>query len=101
MASGHPPCAGRHRWSWLAAHLGSEPAGQDRDMRQGETEKDAPQQRAVTLYAVFDAQICANPGEKQHDQAAPDHDAEGEERGEHWWPILRRKIGQADFLGVE
>jgi hypothetical protein len=49
------------------------------------------------LDAALDAQIGSDPGEKQHDQPTADHDAEREEWHEYGRPILRRKIGQADF----
>ena len=41
----------------LASYLGCEPAGQDGDVRQGKTEEDAVEERAILLDAVLDAEI--------------------------------------------
>ena len=53
------------------------------------------------LEAALDAEIGPKPGEEQHRHPAADHDPEREERDEHRRPVLRRKIGQADFLRRE
>ncbi len=48
---------------------------------------------------MLQAQIGAEPGNRQHGQAATDHDAEGQEWNEHGRAVFGREARQADLLG--
>ena len=76
----------------LAPDLGREPAGQRRDeAAAGSCRKIAHSSAALPLDAAPCGEPAAVPGERQHQQAAADHDPEGEERDHH-----RRPVGLAE-----
>jgi len=60
----------------LTADFRGEPAGNDGDEGQRETQESRPKQRAIVCQAMPVAQIAAEPGEPQHQQTTSDHDPE-------------------------
>jgi hypothetical protein len=85
----------------LAPHLRGKPAGQDGDEGQGKAQEGEPQEGPVLLEAALAAQVRSDPGERQHEQTAPDHDSEGNEGNDHRRPVCAREVGQSDLFGVK
>src|ERR1700722_2895564 len=89
----------------LPAHLGGEPASERSDKAQREGEKDSPEQPPPRLQSIVEREPKADPREKQHDDAAAHHDAEGKEGNPDWWPILGRNavktpLSRAQTVGI-
>src|ERR1700685_2559552 len=73
----------------LTTDFSGEPAGNDRNEGQRKAEERHPKQRTNVPQTMLKTQITTDPGQRQHNQAASDHNPEAEERDDHRWPVLR------------
>src|SRR6266851_15873 len=85
----------------LPSDLSREPARQCRGEWQWETEENQPEQEPALFDPAGGAQTGSDPGKRQHDQTASDHEPECEERDQHRRAVLRREVRQSDLLGIE
>ena len=75
----------------LASDLGGVPAGQDGDEAGRKGEEGSPQKPARRFQSAAETQEVPEPGDGEHDQSHPHHDAEAEEWDQHRRPVLRRE----------